>query len=85
MRNLILAVLAIGGWATAGDAPAAAETDYPFCMTTREGGRDCSFSNSQQCQASASGMGGYCFENPYLVGTHAESQPNPGRRPHRNY
>ena len=72
MRNLGLAMACLCGLAIAGAAPAVAEPDYPVCMTggadSGYDGRSCLFMNYQQCQATASGVGGYCYDNPYLVG-----------------
>jgi len=66
MRNAMLALLALSAVATvAGTAPAAAY-DYPFCAQGRGVGYpgECSYSNYQQCLASASGRGLYCNVNP---------------------
>lgn len=68
MRHLVLALLAAGGLAMAGAAPAeAVGTRYPFCMQGEEapGLSDCSYTSYQQCQATASGRFLYCIENPY--------------------
>ena len=85
MRNVVLAVLAFGGLAVVDIAPAAAEIDYPYCMTTREGGRNCYYTSFQQCQASASGQEASCFENPFLSSARAQSLSSPGRKRYRNY
>jgi hypothetical protein len=66
MRNEMLALLALSTVAAvAGTAPAAAY-DYPFCAQGRGVGYpgECSYSNYQQCLASASGRGLYCNVNP---------------------
>ena len=68
MRNVILALLAAGGLAMVGTAPAeAVGTRYPYCMQGDEapGLSDCSYTSYQQCQATASGRFLYCIENPY--------------------
>jgi hypothetical protein len=68
MRNLILALLAAGGVAVIGAAPAqAVGTRYPFCMQGQDapGLSDCKYTSYQQCQATASGRFLYCIENPY--------------------
>ena len=85
MRNMVLALLAFSGLAVVDTAPAAAEIDYPYCMTTRDGGRSCYYTSFQQCQASASGLQAYCFENPYLLGASAQSLPTPDRKRRRSY
>jgi hypothetical protein len=68
MRNVVLALLAAGGLAMVGTAPAkAVGTHYPFCIQGDEypGLSNCSFTSYEQCQASASGRFLYCVENPY--------------------
>lgn len=68
MRSLILALLAAGGLAMAGSAPAeAVGTRYPFCIQGDEypGLSNCSFTSYAQCQATASGRRLWCIENPY--------------------
>jgi hypothetical protein len=68
MRNLVLAVLAAGGLAMVGAAPAeAVGTRYPFCIQGDEypGLSNCTYTSYEQCQASASGRFLYCVENPY--------------------
>jgi hypothetical protein len=68
MRNVVLALLAGGGLAVAGSAPAeAVGTRYPYCLQGSEypGLSNCSFTSYAQCQATASGRLLYCVENPY--------------------
>lgn len=68
MRHLVLAVLAAGGLAMAGAAPAeAVGTRYPYCLQGSEypALSNCSFTSYAQCQATASGRLLYCTENPY--------------------
>ena len=68
MRNVVLALLAAGGLAMAGSAPAeAVGTRYPFCIQGNEfpGLSNCTFTSYEQCQATASGRFLYCVENPY--------------------
>jgi Protein of unknown function (DUF3551) len=81
MRNLILAVLAATGLATAAIAPAAAVgTRYPFCMQGRDypALSDCSYTSYEQCQATASGRFLECIANPYYI------PPGASRRPVRS-
>jgi hypothetical protein len=68
-------IIALGAFITAasifGAAPARA--DYPFC---RSSGGDsysmrCDFNTFEQCQATASGIGGTCIQNPYNPGPNA--------------
>jgi Protein of unknown function (DUF3551) len=68
MRNVILTLLATGGLALVGGAPAhAVGTRYPFCMQGNDapGLSDCSYTSYEQCQATASGRFLYCIENPF--------------------
>ena len=71
MRNLVLALLAAGGFAVVGAAPAGAVgTRYPFCIQGEEypGLSNCTFTSYEQCQASASGRRLWCIANPYYAG-----------------
>ena len=68
MRSVVLAVLAAGGLAMLGAAPAGAVgTRYPFCIQGNDypGLSNCTFTSYEQCQASASGRFLYCVANPY--------------------
>jgi hypothetical protein len=68
MRYIILALLAAGGLAVIGAAPAeAVGTRYPFCIQGNDhpGLSNCTFTSYEQCQASASGRFLYCIENPF--------------------
>jgi hypothetical protein len=59
MRNLVLALLAAGGLAMIGAAPAqAVGTRYPFCIQGQDnpGLSNCTFTSYEQCQATASGV-----------------------------
>jgi len=71
MRSVFLALLAAGGLAAAGIAPAeAVGSRYPFCLQGNDspGLSNCTFTSYQQCQASASGRFLYCVANPYYAG-----------------
>jgi hypothetical protein len=71
MRNLALALLAVGGLAMANTAPAnAVGTRHPFCIQGNEfpGLSNCTFDSYEQCQATASGRFLYCMANPYFTG-----------------
>ena len=79
MRNVAFALLAVGGLAIAGVAPAeAVGTRHPFCLQGYDypGLSYCTFDNYQQCQATASGRFLYCIENPFY---------NPGGGDPRGY
>jgi hypothetical protein len=68
MRNVGLALLAAGGLAMVGGAPASAVgTQYPFCIQGDEypGLSNCTFTSYEQCQATASGRNLQCIENPF--------------------
>jgi hypothetical protein len=81
MRNLVRALLAVGGLAALGVValgvvPAeAVGSRYPFCMQGDEapGLSDCRYATYQQCQATASGRFLYCIANPYYSGGYAGS------------
>jgi hypothetical protein len=71
MRNLVLAVLAVGGFAMTGNTPAeAVGVRHPFCMQgdVSPGLSDCSYNSYEQCQATASGRYLTCIANPYYAG-----------------
>ena len=68
MRNVVLALLSVGGLAMVGAAPAeAVGTRYPFCLQGSEhpGLSNCTFTSYEQCQATASGRFLTCIENPF--------------------
>jgi hypothetical protein len=68
MRNVVLALLAAGGLAAIGAAPAeAVGVRHPFCLQGNEypGLSNCIWDSYEQCQATASGRFLYCIENPY--------------------
>ena len=84
MRNLVLALLAAGGLAIIGAAPAqAVGTRYPFCIQGRDypGLSNCTFTSYEQCKATASGRYLYCVENPYY--NPGEPDPRAYRSRHR--
>jgi hypothetical protein len=85
MRKALFALMAIGTL-TAIDAVPAAARDYPICMRTRFDQDDCSYVNYAQCQASASGLGQSCFQNPALAYNQQRyiDEPAPRRR-HRRH
>jgi hypothetical protein len=49
--------------APASAAPHLAAVNY--CLQYNEGGSDCSFTSRAQCEATASGLNGYCNRNIY--------------------
>lgn len=64
-RTLLMAPAGLIGLVLA-QSPAQA-TQYPYCMTYNEGWSGaierCDFSTMAQCQATASGLNGYCMPN----------------------
>lgn len=61
-----VALLTIAAAGALNTVPVAAQNS-PFCLRgCNFGYSDCSFSSYQQCQASASGLTGWCEANPYF-------------------
>jgi hypothetical protein len=80
MRRTIWAVALGCATIMIGAHPAAAR-DYPFCISGCDFGSalgDCSFTTLQQCQATASGLVGTCFPNPYY-NANASMRATPAR------
>jgi hypothetical protein len=50
-------------------------TPQQYCMYYDEGGTDCSFTSYAQCEATASGESGGCYEDPW--GTRRAQQERP--------
>jgi hypothetical protein len=87
MRNLALAVLAIGTVSAAG--PAAAQTygsDYPVCLHVYGPATyyECRYTSLAQCNMSASGRSAQCVINPYVAQAF-EPPPWPRSRYRRVY
>ena len=81
MRRAVLALMAVGAFATTDAAPAAA-AGMPFCIKGCDfggGAGDCSFSSYRQCLATASGRDATCAANPYFSQS-ADLQPNRSSR-----
>ena len=86
MRSIYLTLVAVGGLAMIGMAPAqAVGSRYPFCLQGNDspGLSNCTFTSYQQCQASASGRFLYCVANPFYAGggepgVYRERRPPPG-------
>jgi hypothetical protein len=61
------AVLMAGLW-----APPAQAQDWPWCAdlagTDGGGGTNCGFASRAQCMTYLSGIGGWCYPNPYIRG-----------------
>jgi hypothetical protein len=83
-------IIALGALLTAASiqmaTPARAETDYPFCKSG--GGEEgmayirCDYATYAQCQATTSGMGGSCVQNPFYNSNANASMSHRGRRAH---
>jgi hypothetical protein len=87
MRSVFLALLAVGGLAALGTAPAeAVGTRYPVCIQGDEypGLSGCYFTSFPQCQATASGRFLTCIANPYYAGG-GDPRASGGRRPPPGY
>jgi Protein of unknown function (DUF3551) len=75
MRNLALAMLAIGAASIA--APAVAQTyapGYPVCLHVYGPATyyECRYTSLAQCNASASGRSAQCVVNPYVANAYEE-------------
>lgn len=84
MRNIALALLAAGGLAMAGSAPAeAVGTRYPYCLQGNDspGLSNCSFTSYQQCQATASGRYLYASRIPFTAPSAATTRAPIGAVP----
>lgn len=87
MRNLALAILAIGAASAA--APAQAQTydpNYPVCLHVygKISYYECSYTSLAQCNMSAAGRSAQCDVNPYFA--HAYAAPSARRyKRHRTY
>ncbi|HZL31805.1 MAG TPA: DUF3551 domain-containing protein [Pseudolabrys sp.] len=68
MTKILVALAAL----TAISVPSAkAEIEYPWCAyygPTGSSGTNCGFTTVRQCQATVSGIGGYCGRNPRYHG-----------------
>ena len=67
MRRSILSVAVLAALATV-RVPAAGPATFPWCMKGARGGTSCYFHSLQDCQATVSGLGGWCTRNPYFRG-----------------
>jgi hypothetical protein len=73
--SLVVAVSALAGASQTASAQSA--SSYPWCAKYygKLEGTSCYYRSYQQCMATVSGVGGYCYESPYY---HAE--PGAGAR-----
>jgi len=67
MRLIMIgsALLLAGGAVLAQDYTSG-EYCNPVCLTSRHSAYDCTYHNYAQCEATRSGLGGYCVDNPFL-------------------
>jgi hypothetical protein len=79
MRNLILALAAVGGVSAMASSPAAAAPIYPFCTQSQAFGTECRYPTYAACQATASGLGYDCIANPSIA-----YDPRPYSEPRRS-
>jgi Protein of unknown function (DUF3551) len=63
-------------------APAAAQSNYPWCSNFADGaGVNCGFSSYEQCMATARGSGGSCAKNDwYRAPAAGEPAPHQARK-----
>jgi hypothetical protein len=80
MRNFILGAATFVLAAAAFPLTASAEIEYPYCASGRGTG-GCSFATLDQCRATVSGAGGYCYSNPrYTLNENAFARTQRARR-----
>jgi hypothetical protein len=86
MRALSIIAFAVGAIGTAllGTVPVHAQ-EYPWCVQYGGGGNgggvNCGFVTWDQCMATRSGNGGFCYNNPFYHEPYAQQRPNrPQRR-----
>jgi hypothetical protein len=79
---LLMFGIAVGG---AGFGTPAGAIEYPWCAhyAGEAGGTNCGFVSRLQCQATISGVGGVCENNPLYQPSAAAGYP--GYRPYRHY
>ena len=81
--RMIFAIVATLGAVFA--IPHAAQAQYaPWCATysTRGGQESCGFASFAQCQVSVSGIGGFCYRNPWH---HAYADPYLRKKRHKRH
>ena len=71
MRFLILSLVLANAalMATTDSAWAQSPTSYPWCSRSGRGSaNNCYYVSKEQCQRTISGIGAFCFPNPYYRG-----------------
>jgi uncharacterized protein DUF3551 len=63
-----LTFIALLATALLGMIQPSAAREYPWCAIYGPSTRNCGFVSFEQCQATISGIGGYCGQNPLYQG-----------------
>jgi len=81
MRTILLAAAAIMSGMCVPTTAANAQY-YPWCATysVKGGSESCSFVSFAQCRLNVSGIGGFCYQNPWYF---AAAVPRGYERPYR--
>jgi len=63
---MVMATALVGGFL---GSPADAAAQWPWCAqyTGKGGSTNCGFASWRQCQLAVSGVGGWCYQNPYYL------------------
>jgi Protein of unknown function (DUF3551) len=80
MRSTVLFLIGAGLLGESGAASAQSPTSYPWCArivaSGADGGGDatsCYYTSREQCMATISGIGVYCYRSPYYHATPAKA------------
>jgi hypothetical protein len=67
LAMIVMAAAFAASFTTSNPANAAAQ--WPWCAqyTGKGGSTNCGFASWRQCQLAVSGVGGWCYENPYYL------------------
>jgi hypothetical protein len=65
----VLAAVVASGFLAATKATSAPVFNYPWCANymTQPGAKNCGFTTLEQCNATVSGVGGFCAANPAYI------------------
>jgi hypothetical protein len=87
MRRILMtaaAVVAFTPLVSLAAPPAAQAAEWPWCADLDGedggGGTNCGFASWEQCQTNISGIGGWCYPNPYYRGEYYRGEEQPPRR-----